>query len=56
MKAGKPRKYKTTVTTTTIHKLIPANKKREIENQVDDLINKICKDDLFVREQFAPCA
>jgi len=50
MKTGKPRKYKTTVATTTIHKLIPTNKKREIENQVDDLINKICKDDLFVRE------
>jgi len=49
IKTGKPRKYKTTVETTTIHKLIPAKKKREIENKVEDLINEICKDELFVR-------
>jgi len=50
MKTGKPPKFKETVETTKIYRKIPKDKKRLIENQVDDLINNLCKDDLFVRE------
>jgi hypothetical protein len=49
MKTGRTPKFKEEVQTTKIYRKIPKDKKRKIENKIDDIINELCKDDLFVR-------